>query len=454
MTRTHLLALAMLGTVGCRLYSSGSSSVDDDYNGGWSRQSSSGYPTPSPSSSSSSSGRPGTFTCEVNTIQRDRELLITDPEVLGDEACAVPWSFASVMAQLAGGEDSAALTLSWLTSFKAGTDFQSGGVVLKRTARPEVYERLACAWLKQDPSNECDDTCSTCTASHLDMSKAPFRAVAVVNRGDLSENDPTCSPAAGEGRVVFNAVDPVTKKPLPFTAIFEYRMGRATAADWHALGNTQSALARRQKLAEIVAEFQASGGLLRVRTNENVAATYDSVWEMREFAVVGGHKLAPAALANTPRDDLWNTAALGTHMKNNQSAILVGRNMIPANMATGYASMRSASFRWDAPGVHETVRQAFSEGTCNGCHGGERPYDTVPFRHIALDDEGRTVVSRFLSDPSHPDTDELSAREDAFKRAICKQCRPSAQSYYDSPNTGGSSGAGAAVPSGRVLRTH
>lgn len=452
MTRTHWLALAMLGTVGCSLYKP----FDDDSNS-WSRTSYA--PSPSPSSSSGRATQPDAGArCDGVEIDQGRELLITDPEVLeGGHGCAVPWSFDAVMAQLAGPEASAAATLAWLSSFNAKTRFQSGGMLLDRKARPEVYERLVCPWLKQDPSNECDESCAQCKEHRLDMSKAPFRAVAVVNRLDLRENDATCAPSAAEGRVVFNAVDPVTRRPLPFTAIFEYRMStfRASAEAWHSMGSMEAAEARREKLAQIVSAFQESGGLLRVRTNENVAATYESVWEMREFTVGTNGELLPGALANTPHDEAWNTDALGKHISSNMSSILAGRNVIPKSMTAGYSTIPTASFRWDAPGVNESVRKAFSEGTCNGCHGGERAYDTLPFRHIALDDTGHTVVSRFLSDPSHPDTDELSAREDAFKRALCNECRPSAQSYYDTPTTGSSGSAGSATAvNARVLRAH
>src|SRR5690606_792741 len=107
----------------------------------------------------------------------------------------------------------------------------------------------------------------------LDLSKAPFRLLAIVNRIDLRSDgggyggggviggpiraadapgamiapDAMIAPApmpvhAGEGRFVFGVLDP-QGRPLPFTVIFEYELPASDprevlgwARSWHALG--------------------------------------------------------------------------------------------------------------------------------------------------------------------------------------------------------------------------
>ena len=60
----------------------------------------------------------------------------------------------------------------------------------------------------------------------LDLNQAPFRLLAIVNRIDLRENLTYGAGSAGEGRLVFGAVDPTTCAPLKFTVIFEYGIHR------------------------------------------------------------------------------------------------------------------------------------------------------------------------------------------------------------------------------------
>ena len=62
---------------------------------------------------------------------------------------------------------------------------------------------------------------------HIDLTRAPLRLLAIVNRMDLRD---LSKGSAGEGRFVFGVLDG-NGNPLEFTLILEYRLPGTTDAD-------------------------------------------------------------------------------------------------------------------------------------------------------------------------------------------------------------------------------
>ena len=134
------------------------------------------------------------------------------------------------MASLAGTTNAAALstfTLNWLHTWST-TQTINSDVVLARTS---IQTLVINPWL----------TASGGTT--LDMTKAPFRLLAIVARLDLRQNAGySGGTSAGEGRFIYNVLDG-SGNPTSFMVIFEYGLDAADcvavqnwADDWHGLG--------------------------------------------------------------------------------------------------------------------------------------------------------------------------------------------------------------------------
>ncbi|MDB4933361.1 MAG: putative lipoprotein [Labilithrix sp.] len=388
------------------------------------------------------------------TIDRDRELLVTDRAVLSglrsDSAYAqAPWSFRHVMESLAAASsvDAPTFVNEWLATWQqASTAATEGSLPLG--ARPDVQKDLVCPWLRLTPENACDETCARCGGSKLDLSRAPFRLLAIVNRLDLAERTNGCKPEASEGRLVFVAMRPGTSTPLSFNAIFEYLVNGTAAAGagaWHALASLRGeeyAIA----LEGLTRSFTDAAPLGQLRTSENLAGTS---WELRQFAHVRG-KLVPTALTNTVQDSLDGTPVLATHVNAHSAEIFGGDNAVPSSMRTAFSTMPKADFKWSSTDANPGTLRLFGLSTCNGCHAGERGDTSVlPFAHVGVDASGATIVSRFLSDPSAPESDELAFRGRSLARRLVGGCGSPDASYGGRHGAGG--GGGLEVTPDRVM---
>lgn len=366
-------------------------------------------PPPSPSAPRNDAG--------PRAVDRWKELMVVDGSVRLSSLARGPGarlSFATVVTELAGSAMAAEVWVrSWLEGMAVTTHGTTpAGTQLEAAPRAGVAPQLLCPWLRLRPENGCDAACGYCGARVLDLSRAPFALLAVVNRPDLG--DP-CADGAAEGRLVFTAVQPGTSITLPFTIIFEYRqpgLGRDVAARWHALGALPFGSEYADALGRLTDAFVRRSGdagppLLRLRTNEG-AFGGDGSWELRELSV-SPDGFVPTPVAATPAQSWDGSAALTSLLRASTSP------EIPDFMGTLAAPIPSSSFRWRAD-VPETTRRAFSAATCNGCHGGERPIDALRFQHVApagsyygsLTEPPR--VSRYLDDPSRNGDDELGRR--------------------------------------------
>lgn len=393
----------------------------------------------STSTSTSTSGGPA---CSV-TIDRWKELLVINRSVLADRRASndvdgAPWSFRTRVEELAGTvADAPAFVDAWLSEWRTRTSVGGDGAPV--TPRPAVDVVILQPWRQSGGSGGGPTTYAEGTP--LSLARAPFRLVAIANRLDLRERDLGCQGAAGELRFVYTAVDATTRLAIPFSVIVEIpypasRSPREWAARWHDVASHPFGADYNDALAALTAEItsKAVPSTVRVRTNEvALGMTLGLPWELREFALDTAHgaaRLVQVPLVATPRIDLQRSPSLDAWTQDNASKVLAGTYMLPGGLQAGAAPMSTSFFRWSSTTLTEELRHALSIGTCNGCHGGERPADLLRFQHVAPGDttagyytatNGETQVSRYLNDPSGGD-DELGRRAKGMARMLCSDC--------------------------------
>lgn len=255
-------------------------------------------------------------------------VFITDKEVVQDptrtidtctgegEACG-PWTFCHLMTEMANtsrtGITPEEFTQKWLEQWLDGYAVNDDFV----DARADMKSKIIDPWLAASGGGS------------LDLGKAPFRLLAIVNRLDLRRTTTGGGgyfgggglvPAdAGELRFVFGVMAPDGSgkacEPLPFTVIFEYgvpREGCFSVVDWanqwvalDLMGGYGSAY--RDALAALTesvvvrdADPGAGNGsaINQIRTNENAL---HPTWEMREFTLNDQSFTCESAI-DTPSD--------------------------------------------------------------------------------------------------------------------------------------------------------
>lgn len=346
-------------------------------------------------------------------VDRAKELLVVDRAVLEsrDARCDVAgaaFSFRSRIEELAAGADAARFTLAWLGTWTTVTSVSGAPV----TARPAANDVLSAPWraLRVEAS----------------IADAPFRLIAIANRLDLT--DP-------ELRFVYTAVDPGTRSALAMTVIVEIaypaeKTPAEWAAAWHALPAPASA-AYGPALASLVRTITqgADPARTRVRTNE---AAFGKTWEMRQFVVGDDGALAPTLLPGTPRAELDGSSALEGWLADHEPRLASGVvDALPQRMLAAAAPIPDRFFQWElASPIGGRARLAFGLSTCNGCHGGERGADALPFQQLAPWDapatdgyylptsDGGTRVSGYLDD-------DLGRRAKSVAALLCAAPRGS-----------------------------
>jgi hypothetical protein len=371
---------------------------------------------------------PGVLNGLTTVVDPYRELMITDLNVAEDptrtyDVCGQggphgnpngAWTFATLMQDMANqsqtGVDPADFVESWLSTWL--TTQQING--LSVPARTKMSQILA-AWPRVN--------------GKLDLTKAPLRLLAIVNRIDLRSGGAYGGGNAGEGRFVFGLLDGCNVSF--FTVILEYGVPVSGcqavenyANQWHALGsiaiNDPSYNVKLQAITDIFTKANAApskpngSALNQLRTDE---IDLDAPWELREFHVETDHNLHEVAVKQTPDTNTINgTATLTQYANAKQAAILAGTYVIPATVpgsspgqTVPFQGGSSLNFKqpWSAPGITSNVaRHDLSLGTCNACH--SRETDT-PFMHVsARADHQQAALSPFLAgaslSPTNPDT--------------------------------------------------
>ncbi|AWM36731.1 hypothetical protein GobsT_54220 [Gemmata obscuriglobus] len=361
---------------------------------------------------------------DIQTLS-ERCLMIRDPAVVDDRRAkgTGAWSFGHLMTEMANekatGIKPSDFVLRWLEHWERDQNVNGCRIDNRRDGIRALVI---------DPWQEA----SGGPGKPLDLAKAPFRLMAIINRLDLSSNavlgvDRIGDGGAGEARLMFCALDTRKEKdldkapPALFTVIFEYGIKRKSlqgvkdwAESWYELRlhdpKTDAYKARLERLTE---EFVRAGAdpecppnrsaLAQLRTNEialdlvasELGVELDRIdglprplWELREF-VVNTHDdgfLYQVTVKQTPRLALRGGAANPTggqrlaeyvNVPANLDAILNERHRLPVQFPAGRpfvdgASITPLDFFWDAPGIKDPkARHLLSLATCSGCHAGE-----------------------------------------------------------------------------------
>jgi len=246
------------------------------------------------------------------TVVPSKELFVTDVSVVDDclrttwGPCIAPpgtpatqgaWTFGARMQSLAGTTNPATLstfTLNWLHTWSSNQTVNSDLV----PARPNIQSIVINPWL------------AASGGTTLDMKKAPFQLLAIVDRLNLRENAGySGGSSAGEGRFIYNLLD-ANGNTTQFLVIFEYGLDAADCAAvlnwanlWHGLGGHTFGPdynAALQAVTDRFATIGASPGkpngsaINQVRTDEIQLVLPNIPWELREF------KLIPPVTTVTP----------------------------------------------------------------------------------------------------------------------------------------------------------
>jgi len=359
-------------------------------------------------------------TCGACVVVREKELLIRHLSVVNDERtqCAGPnpadcgpWSFAALMAAIAGTDDRTELsefTKAWMDHWLTTQTINSFDV----DSRGLMETLVITPW----------ENLSGGANQPLDFSVAPFRLLAIVNRADLRNSNPGLGGiTGGEGRFVFGVLNNQNGGFFnSFTVILEFDLPadecsdvKAWAHQWHALGSMSfdqpGEDAFNSALQAITDQFATIGAaptrpngsaINQVRTNEIQLA---SPWELREFRIscpsggqgigqigaetIGGCSGAPlleTTVAQTPDLSVNDTDLLGDFINEFADEIRQGTHVVPLlyqdqNFRAG-SSLVSQAFT--APNIlpeNQDARDIFALNTCSGCHLFEVP---VSFQHI------------------------------------------------------------------------
>ncbi|MCE9670381.1 hypothetical protein LY474_21505 [Myxococcus stipitatus] len=350
----------------------------------------------------------------LSDVTPNKSLIITHPNVINDptrtyDPCTNSgnpngvWTFNHLMTEMAGGFTSPSnLTLGWLNKWSTAQVI-NGWTVNSRTA---VNSKIITPWPK--------------IGGQLDMTKAGFKLVAIVNRLDLGKGAGTGgyggSSGGGELRFVFAGVDRSAGCAVrELLVIFEYNVPKTSctavrtwAQQWLALSNPGLILgspaynAALEALTEqvVVAGADPSkphgNAINQIRTNDFMLA---SPWELREFHLNPGPAfLTETETVLTPGDTRNNQPIFRDFVNTNEAAILANTYSVPPTFlsqnflgANPRIPLPGTTF-WKATGIlNNNARHKFSLNTCNGCHA--RETSTPDFTHIS--ETG--VLSPFLA---------------------------------------------------------
>ncbi len=359
-----------------------------------------------------------------------RSLMITDPSVIGDPtrtrtACTGAgsssmgkWSFGYLMQEMANqsltGISPSDFTLKWLGTWLNPQNINGWTVAQRNAIQTQVID----PWI----------AASGGPGKPLDLSKAPFRLLAIVNRIDLRQNLTYGGGSAGEGRFVFGVLSG-SCTPLRFTVIFEYGIKKRGCKDVKNWGQQWKDLdllalgspAYNAALEAITEQFvkansdpaKPNGSALnQLRTNEIALA---GPWELREFQVAPtGDPMAgllkEVTVKQTPDITLNRTATLVKYVNGDTPNILAGKHVVPLDFPPGThflggSALTDPGMFWNNPAsptiTDRQARHLFSLSTCNACHAGET---RTNFTHVEVAAFGAPVgLSGFLTGIDVPD---------------------------------------------------
>jgi hypothetical protein len=362
-------------------------------------------------------------------VRPDRELVVRDVSVVDDPVRTSPapagsadrragaWTFGRLMTDLApAGAAPAAFVERFFETWLS--DQPVGGFTV--AARRSMQAFLLDAWPRGGDGL-------------LDLSRAPLRLLAIVNRMDVRS---LADHHAGQGRFVFGVLDR-NGLPAPFTLILEYRLPAACPAAvlawaraWHQLGALPfPGEAYNAALQAVTDRFTARGAdpsapggsaLAAVRSDE-AALTF--TWELRQFSLAAADGFLQEVPVDLTPDSgfIDGSPVLADFINTDDQAIRAGRDVVPASF-DGVPFQGGASINllqaWNAPGIADAeARHLFSLNTCSGCHGAAET--GTGFLHVAPRAAGEAAaLSGFLQGIALPDpfTGELRTFNDLGRR--------------------------------------
>lgn len=360
----------------------------------------------------------------VDSIRRN-SVIITNLGVVEDSTrtwnpCAQkgnvngPWTFGTLMRQLASKDTSNIATDAQLSDFVKNwlnlwttNQVINGDTVKART----LVSNILNPWLKQSKN-------AGAPTGQLDMRFAPFKLIAIVNRFDLRDGALNGIPGSpcGEGRFVFCLLKNDCTRALNFTVIFEYGINKpptcseqkAWAQQWVNLKNfTLGSSEYNQALQNITDQFALCGtnpnkpnqsSLDQIRTNDVALSPAPKTWELRQFVLDSASgNLREDAVGQSPADKFNARVAnadvqiMVDYVNKNRKAINSETNVVPSTW-NGVPFLAGAShildsptgappkvYHWDGtdssnPSTFITDNNSrffFSFNTCSGCHSGE-----------------------------------------------------------------------------------
>ena len=355
-------------------------------------------------------------------IDPPRELLITALSVVEDPARTVDpctgagtpggaWTFARLMTDIANeqvtGVPPAQFVQRWLETWLSDHTLNTFRVTKRDAMKTRILDR----WPRLPDGS-------------LDLDRAPFRLLAIVNRIDLRTSNAYGGGDAGEGRFVFGLVQRdekgaciATPPDAPFTVILEYGIPlrgceaiHDYAARWMALGDIALGDAAfnpaLQAITDVFAARNAGGtrpnasAINQVRTNENHLLIK---WELREFRLdPSSHQLAIVMPVDQPHEMLRGKAVIDEIITGNASALVNGTFKFPdafpgtTPFRGGLALNQQRAWRGEVNDAAFTnARHQFSLATCDACHGKETHENS--FLHIRNRPAGEpATLSAFL----------------------------------------------------------
>ncbi len=359
------------------------------------------------------------------SIDVHKELMITDLSVVEDPVRTTwdnqgpppkraAWTFGRLIQQMSGTVPPSEFVMNWLSHWERTVVING----YTSQARPSIRELVIDPWLAESGGEE------------LDLEKAPFRLLAIVNRLDLRAEDGPYGLTAGEARFIFGVLGP-DGDPLAFTVILEYGVPAGTLSHirnwgtrWHDLSRFEFGPQYNHQLQLLTDQFTGPNCperpnhscLNQLRTNE-VPLSPERLWEMREFRISGATgQLEQAPTAQTPDAGLNGSTLLRDFILNNEAEVIQQTHTVPSAILAASVPAPRGDY-WYADGVSSEARFGFSVTTCNGCHTGDT--DTR-FLHVRHRDAGvESELSAFLTGGSAPDpvTGELRYFNDLDRRA-------------------------------------
>ena len=163
--------------------------------------------------------------CEAIEIDPMRELVVTDPAIVGDARVG----FARVLGTVLGATPAQAAS-AWVNAWTA------------MPGEAAIATDVQAPWADSGTSG-------------LDLARAPFELIAIVNRVDLS----TVPRRTGELRFVYGLVTSGKRRPLSVNVELRLPPNRSAqewAQSWHALGSLTGEPNREALMAIVDAVFQ------------------------------------------------------------------------------------------------------------------------------------------------------------------------------------------------------